>query len=218
MTRQDLALTPARYEAWYHSPRGRWIAAREFALLYAMLAPAPASSILDLGSGTGHFSRRFAEQGHRVVSLDPDATAVSFAATQAPAVPQLRARAEMLPLADNSVDYAMAVTSLCFVDDPVQALREMWRVSRFGIGLVLLNRRSLLHARKHGRGGYRGARWDRAEDLKDWCESIDSPCALQLRSGIFLPGGSRIARYLENRIPSTWLYGGVLAAVIRGGN
>ena len=45
------------------------------------------------------------------------------------------------------------MTSLCFIDDPLPALREMWRVTRHALVLGLLNRHSLLHREKHGQGG-----------------------------------------------------------------
>ena len=63
---------PAAYEAWYHAPRGAWIGDREFSLLTSLLHPQPGASLLDVGCGTGWFSRRFAEFGLRVTGIDPD--------------------------------------------------------------------------------------------------------------------------------------------------
>jgi ubiquinone/menaquinone biosynthesis C-methylase UbiE len=52
----------------------------------------------------------------------------------------LDAMAEALPFDDSSFDYALMVTTLCFVDDVRQAFREAWRVLRdngaFIIGFV----------------------------------------------------------------------------------
>jgi ubiquinone/menaquinone biosynthesis C-methylase UbiE len=55
----------------------------------------------------------------------------------------VQADAHRLPLRDRSVDAALFVTSLEFVEDPGRALAEAVRVSRTGLMLVVLNRWSL---------------------------------------------------------------------------
>lgn len=37
------------YDAWYETPRGRWIASRELGLVRNMLAPCSGESLLDVG-------------------------------------------------------------------------------------------------------------------------------------------------------------------------
>jgi hypothetical protein len=37
---------PADYEAWYHTPRGAWIAQREFDLLWRLLPMPPGATLL----------------------------------------------------------------------------------------------------------------------------------------------------------------------------
>jgi len=63
----------AAYDAWYETARGRWIGDTEYRLLHRVLAPSPGDSLLDVGCGSGHFTRRFARGGLRVTGLDPDA-------------------------------------------------------------------------------------------------------------------------------------------------
>ena len=41
---------PAAYEAWYHTPRGRWIGDREFVLLRTLLRPETGASRRDIGN------------------------------------------------------------------------------------------------------------------------------------------------------------------------
>ncbi|WP_369127979.1 class I SAM-dependent methyltransferase [Halomonas flagellata] len=60
--------------------------------------------------------------------------------------------ARALPFPGNSVDLAVSITALCFIDDEHQAVREMLRVARRGVALGLLNRRSLLWWQKGRRG------------------------------------------------------------------
>lgn len=148
---------PDAYEAWYQTPRGRWIGDHEFILSKQLLKARKRGSLLDVGCGTGHFSRRFARLGLSVTGIDPDPEVLDFAGAQEGHVDYMQGSALQLPFPDNAFDCTIAITSLCFIDDPVRALRERWRVTRHSLMLGLLNRHSLLHRRKHGRGGYAGA-------------------------------------------------------------
>ena len=111
----------------------------------------------------------------------------------------------------------MAVTSLCFVDDPLQAFREMWRATRHALVVGLLNRHSLLYWRKQGRGGYTGARWDTGRDiLEEWVPMLSpSPEMVKLRSAVFLPQGAGMAKWSEQWLPNTLPCGGFLAVGLR---
>jgi len=208
---------PAAYEAWYHTPRGHWIGDREFMLLQNLLRPEAGASLLDVGCGTGYFSRRFARIGLSVTGIDPDPAVLTFAGMQGNDIRYVQGNSLELPFPDNAFDYTIAVTSLCFIDDPEPALREMWRVSRRALSLGLLNRHSLLYRRKHGRGSYLGARWDTAGDvLKAWVPTlVPAPGAIVARSAVFLPQGTRMARWSEQWLPGILPWGGFLAVGLR---
>ena len=61
----------AGYEAWYTTRRGRRADLAERALLERLLAPfVEAQSALEVGCGTGHFTRRLAGRLPRVIGLD----------------------------------------------------------------------------------------------------------------------------------------------------
>jgi SAM-dependent methyltransferase len=212
VTQYSAAIDPAHYEAWYHSPRGRWIAGREFALLQALLPAQAGDRLLDVGCGTGHFSRRFQAAGLRVTGLDPDPAMLAFARAQAGGVHYLQGRSERLPFVDGEFDYAAAITSLCFVADPQRALAELWRVSRHGVVLGLLNRHSLLYRQKRGSGSYAGARWDTAREARAWSARLTpAPAVIRQATAIFLPSGAALARGLESLLPATLPRGGFLA-------
>ncbi|MGA8050092.1 MAG: hypothetical protein WCA09_07935 [Burkholderiales bacterium] len=76
-------MTPEQYDYWYRTPRGRWIGEIEFRLICALLEPQPAARILDVGCGTGYFTRRAARPSAassprwRAVSLMTVATAMT---------------------------------------------------------------------------------------------------------------------------------------------
>jgi SAM-dependent methyltransferase len=206
-------IAPAAYEAWYHTPRGQWIGDHEFSLMQQLLKAEDGATLLDVGCGTGYFSRRFARQGLSVTGIDPDPATLKFARMKGEDVRYMQGSALQLPFPDYTFDYTVAVTSFCFIDAPMQALQEMWRVSRHGLALGLLNRHSLLHMRKQGRGSYLGARWDTAgEVLNEWLPALSpAPGDIVVRSAVFLPRGTRIAQWLEQWLPGTLPWGGFLA-------
>lgn len=211
-------MTPQDYDAWYGTPRGAWIGDTEYRLLRRLLAPLAASSILDIGCGTGYFSRRFARDGHAVVGVDHDPAMVGFARANAAAGERYEtADALALPFGDGSFDCCVSVTALCFLRDERRALEEMVRVARRGIGLGLLNRRSLLYwqkGRHGGSGAYRGAHWHSVEEVRALLAELPLVDSMIL-SAVLLPSGSPGARALEGLLPGTLLRGGFLAVAAR---
>ena len=127
---------PADYEAWYHTPVGEWSARREFEALWGLMRPERGESLLDVGAGTGHFTRRFTAAGLRAIGIDPATSALGMARALG-AEPYIGGDARTLPFADGTFDWCVAVTSLCFVPEPEDALAEMWRVARRGVAVVL---------------------------------------------------------------------------------
>jgi SAM-dependent methyltransferase len=205
------------YQAWYDSPRGRWIGAVEFALLKSMLQPEAGTALLDIGCGTGQFTRAFARDGQRlVVGVDPNEDWLTYArAHSAQGERYVAGRAEALPFGDHAFDYSISVTALCFVGDQRRAIRELVRVTRRRFVLGLLNRHSLLYMNK-GRagaaGGYRGAHWHTASEARALLASLPVQ-SIRLRSAIVLPQGTAFARLAERCWPRRVLLGGFLAVV-----
>jgi SAM-dependent methyltransferase len=206
---------PAAYHAWYETPRGAWIAGRELDLVDDLWCLRPGESVLDVGCGTGYFGSALAARGAAVTGLDPNAEVLAFARRHAPGVAVVGGTAAALPFADGTFDYALAMTSLCFVANPAQALHEMWRVSRRAVMLGLLHRRSLLYLTKSGRGGYRGARWNLLADVMDWTQGLSSPPQVRARWAVYSPGGGRIARLVEPLISPRLPLGAFLAVCLR---
>jgi SAM-dependent methyltransferase len=209
------AIDAAAYNAWYDTPRGRWIGDIEFRLLGALLMAEPGESLIDIGCGTGYFARRFAaDAGLDVAGLDPSPRWIDFARTHGVGPRYCLGRAEALPFADRSFDYAISVAALCFIVDPRTALREMLRVTRKRIAVGLLNRRSVLYLQKGrcgGAGAYRGAHWHTAKEIR--ALFAGRPAAnLVLRTAVMLPGGSLLARGIERLVPGSLPFGGFIAA------
>jgi SAM-dependent methyltransferase len=206
-------MDPADYDAWYATPRGRWIGETEYALAARLLAPRAGASLLDVGCGTGWFSRRAAADGLRVTGLDPHAAWLEYArAHSSPALSWVQGDARALPFADASFDHVLSIAALCFVDDERRAAAEAVRVARRSFAIGWLNRSSLLYmdkGRHGGSGAYRGARWHTAPELRALLSGLPVR-KLKLRSAIFLPSATRWARMLEQGVPAGLPWGGML--------
>ena len=67
------------YDRWYETPRGRWIGQCEIELLCKELRFLPGESVLDVGCGTGFFTRAFASlTTGKVIGVDIDTELVQF--------------------------------------------------------------------------------------------------------------------------------------------
>jgi SAM-dependent methyltransferase len=133
----------AGYEAWYHTI-GRRADRQEKALLQRLLARfSEARSILEVGCGTGHFTRWFGERGLLAVGLDLYRPMLDEAVSLSRPV-YLRGDALALPFLSKSFDLVAQITTLEFLPEPLQALAEALRVARQGIILGVLNADSCL--------------------------------------------------------------------------
>jgi SAM-dependent methyltransferase len=156
-----------RYEDWYAGP-GREADALEKRLLGKLLAHFPeARTALEVGCGTGHFSRWLAERGLDVIGLDLS-WPMLMEARRLQSPPCLRGDAEALPFADQSVDLVVVITTLEFVDRPLETLVEAVRVARQGLILGVLNRWSLLafQYRTSGKSIWKAAHFFSVRELR----------------------------------------------------
>ena len=208
-------MDPSDYEAWYGSPRGQWISNAEHVLLADMLAPVSGETLLDVGCGTGHFSRVFAGlNGLQVTGIDIDPVWLDYARTRPGAsIDYVRASALDIPFSDKTFDLSVSVTALCFMAPQRQALAEMLRVTRRRFALGLLNQHSLLYwqkGRHGGSGAYRGAHWHTVGEIKRLFSGLPVT-DLSIRSCVFLPEGNWVSRIVEKTLPTTLPLGGFLA-------
>ncbi|MBI4205438.1 MAG: class I SAM-dependent methyltransferase [Betaproteobacteria bacterium] len=203
------------YDAWYETPRGGWIGEVEYRLLHRLLAPSPGESLVDVGCGTGYFSRRFARDGISVTGIDPSAEMLRFATTHAVANERyLFGDARALPFADRAFDLCISVTALCFIQEQAQALAEILRITRRRFAIGLLNHASLLYlqkGRQGGQGAYRGAHWHTAAEVRTLFAGLPVT-RLTLSTVIFLPSGTKFAQLCERCLPARLPFGAFLVA------
>ena len=162
----------SRYEEWYGG-EGRRADILEKGLLGKLLHLFPnARSVLEVGCGTGHFTRWMAERGLDAVGLDISERMLSEA-HRLGGPRYLPGDAHSLPFADRSHDVTALITTLEFLPDPARALAEAVRVARQGVLLGVLNRWSLLALRYRlsGKAMWRSARffgpWELAKMVRE---------------------------------------------------
>jgi SAM-dependent methyltransferase len=97
------------------------------------------SAILEVGCGTGAITRRLHSLSPaRLVGVDIDFARLRFATAQDTATQFLTADGLCLPFAPASFDLTVCHFYLLWVTDPLQAIREMARVTRPGGTVALL--------------------------------------------------------------------------------
>ena len=127
------------YEQWYQSPVGRLYDRLEKAAVRDFLPePQSGKQLLDVGCGTGHWSRFFASCGYVVVGVDISPEMINVANSYK--LNQCRfqvADACHLPFADHSFDVVAAITVLEFVSELTSVADEMVRCLRKGGKLMV---------------------------------------------------------------------------------
>jgi SAM-dependent methyltransferase len=151
-----------RYDCWFE----RHAAAYHSELL-AVRALLPWYGMgLAIGVGTGRFAAPLGVQ----VGIDPAREVLDYAANRG--ILTVQTVAEALPFPDGCFDYALSVTTICFVDDVTAMLAEAYRVLKPGGELVIgfIDRTSDLgqHYLAHQAGNvfYREATFYSAKDVE----------------------------------------------------
>jgi ubiquinone/menaquinone biosynthesis C-methylase UbiE len=164
----DDPLVASHYQAWY-SGAGRRADGLEKQLLGRLIRDFPsANTVLEIGCGTGHFTRWMTTQGLTATGLDLSPSMLAEANRQGGAM-YLEGDAMALPFEDAQFDLAAFMTTLEFVADPEQALAEAVRVAQHGLLLGVLNRHSLLAARRRfsGKAVWKSAHFFSVKELSN---------------------------------------------------
>jgi ubiquinone/menaquinone biosynthesis C-methylase UbiE len=143
----DDASVASRYEDWY-AGAGRRADRLEKLLLSELLTGLQnARSALEIGCGTGHFTRWLEKRGLQVTGLDASSAMLAESRRRGTRGCVL-GNALALPFAARTFDLAFLITTLEFLSDPLHALTEASRVARRGVIVGALNRHSLLGLRR----------------------------------------------------------------------
>jgi ubiquinone/menaquinone biosynthesis C-methylase UbiE len=143
--RFDFGPLASAYDRWYETAEGRRHDVAQQEIVQALL-PSPAGGngrLLDVGCGTGHWSRFFVQLGYEVTGIDVASEMVEVArARQLSSCRFYIADAMDLPFPSRSFDVVCAMAVLEFVADVPQVCTEMVRCLNPGGCLVIgtLNR------------------------------------------------------------------------------
>lgn len=188
----------AGYENWYKTS-GYQADIKEKSLLKWLLKKFPlAGSMLEIGCGTGHFTRWFEDQGMQTTGLDQSRNMIREAQTIGHQV-YIQGDAQNLPFPSNSFDVVAMITALEFLPAPAHCLAEALRISRQGIILGVINKQSSL-GRKYKQAG--GPIWDAAvfytpKDLKRIIHKTDGKARkIHWRTTLF--------PFLSGSLPLPW--------------
>ena len=178
----DFGKIASRYDAWYRTPRGAMYDRLEKRAIDSLLPSASdGGRLLEIGCGTGHFSKHFASRGFEVTGVDNSKSMVAVARQKNIRNGRFQvADAEHLPFSDETFDVAAAITVLEFVSDPAKVVSQMVRcIKKPGGMLVLgiLNRLSVYNqTRKHRIASmYASANLFSPDDLRDLLGPFGAP-------------------------------------------
>lgn len=157
-----------QYDAWFETHEHSY--ASELSALQ-QLVPDAAVTGLSIGVGTGRFAQPLGIQ----YGIDPSREMLARAAERG--ITPLRGVAERLPVRTGSVDLALLVTTICFVDDVDQTLASARRILQSDgllvVGLIDADSPLGHRYRKHQDESpfYRHATLHSTEEIRDRLEA-----------------------------------------------
>ncbi|TXN32523.1 class I SAM-dependent methyltransferase [Lacisediminihabitans profunda] len=101
------------------------------------VAPQAGERVLDIAAGTGTSSAALAKSGADVVAADFSPGMIEVGRVKHPGITFVQADAMALPFGDNEFDAVTISFGLRNIEDPKQALAEMYRVLKPGGRLVI---------------------------------------------------------------------------------
>ncbi|HOO70282.1 MAG TPA: methyltransferase domain-containing protein [Spirochaetota bacterium] len=137
----------ARYDLWYQTPLGRAYDLFEKKAAAGLLPQAgPGATLLEAGSGTGHWSSWFSGKGYRVTGIDISKEMTRLAQSKNMTGCRFITGDFLRQQFSERYDVVAAITSVEFMADPEKALAIMRTLVKPGgcLFLGLLNRWSVL--------------------------------------------------------------------------
>ncbi len=165
-----------RYDQWYDSPEGFMYDRLEKNCFDKLIENHhDGKQLLEIGCGTGHWSRYFSDKGFNVTGIDISKNMIKTADKKNIAHCSFQVSdGQCLSFVDNSFDVAAAVTVLEFSKNPEKVVLEMARVVKHKGKLLfgVLNALSSYNRKRQKNTGsvYANARFFSPEQLTDLLE------------------------------------------------
>lgn len=126
---EDLATS---FRRWYDSDHGRAIWRIEANCAFSLYTPKMGEMVIDIGCGTGQFSRELVKRGARVVGIDTDRGVIDDARSLDDHGLYRVMDMHELDYPDNYFDAAVSTFALEFSDNPATVIHEAIRVVKPG--------------------------------------------------------------------------------------
>ena len=157
------------YEQWLNKSQTKKAFELEAGLMRDLLQPMHGETILDIGCGAGACLKAFLDMGLQVTGLDPSTYMLDIALEKIGERADLyRGYAEDLPFDDNSFSYASFFSTLEFVEDPVKALEEAFRVAKDRVFIGVLNRYAIKGIQRRVKGIFTPTIFNHARFFSIW--------------------------------------------------
>jgi ubiquinone/menaquinone biosynthesis C-methylase UbiE len=125
-----------KYDGWFETPLGRYVAAAEKRLVLDLAAPVRGEKMIDIGIGTGFFTIDFLKRGLDITGIDISGEMIAVAQKKGFKNLSL-ADACHIPYPDEAFTLVLSVTALEFIKEPERAVSEMTRVCKKGGRIVV---------------------------------------------------------------------------------
>lgn len=125
------------YQAWYEADRGRAIDQLESECALSLYRPGTGDLVIDIGCGTGNFSRKLIDLGARIVGIDASQLMLDQAMQQDDQSIYRVMDMHELDYPDHYFDAAVSAFALEFTDRAEQVIQEAFRVVKPG-GHILM--------------------------------------------------------------------------------
>lgn len=177
------------YDRWYDTAEGAMYDHLEKqAVAEHISEKARGKKLLEIGSGTGHWSQFFSNMGYIVSGVDVSPRMVNIAeGKRMTGVSFGIADAHDLPFDDGVFDITAAITTLEFVRDPGRVLHEMVRCTKKSGGKIIigaLNCCAAVNRRRRNNRPYSMAHYFSSRQLRHLLEPYGNP---YVRSTAFVP-------------------------------
>ena len=138
--------TAEEYDDWRFSRGGELVDEGEKEALFELVEDIDGSRVLEVACGTGRFAVELAESGADVTGVDISKPmlmkGVGKARERGLGVEFLRGDAKRLPFPDDTFDLVLGMRFFHLVDEPVEYLSEMARVSKGRVVFDTFNKES----------------------------------------------------------------------------
>jgi ubiquinone/menaquinone biosynthesis C-methylase UbiE len=175
----------SEYDSYYQNEPGKTIDKKEKEIISGHLRNLPKENWLELGCGTGHWTKFFSDWGFQITAVDNSEAMLEIARSKnMKNVQLLNADAARLPFPDVCFSGIVSITMLEFVDDLNQVLNEIDRVLKPLGTLVLgcLNAGSELGKNKNNDPVFKHAHFFTPEEIEKMLFRFGNP---RISAGVY---------------------------------